>query len=402
MTGRTTIPRTSSPAFRRCRLIRQPQRRPGGSAQHRLASDHERLRRLPRRRRPAAARRAARSTWQRLVGASGRGLRLRRRTSMSRPTTGSQAARRVPAGHRRLRQLPAGEPDRHARDRDVPARRARGGRAASTAGLPACEDYDLYLRMARRSRRCTDPSRVAEYWHHGGNMSRDSALMLRSALPVLGRHEDEARSPRRLSPTYRAGVVGWKRHYAAVWWSDAAATAVAADVRPHAPPPGPVAGSAGARATMVRRAVVAAASAESPQPRLRQRRALRRDRPPRVSAIIIVHNGEAFLDEAIESVMTADRSRTGSCWSSTTVRPTRAARSPAATPSDDRRITLLEHPGPAEPRHERHPQPRPRARPRRARRLPRRRRRLAAGEAGRAARVFDAAPGGRRWCTGGR
>lgn len=84
------------------------------------------------------------------------------------------------------------------------------------ADLLACEDYDLYLRMARRGPPVYGPQPLAEYWHHRDNMSRDSSLMLRSALMVLARHEEEARR-RRLLDAYRKGVVGWKRHYVAVW-----------------------------------------------------------------------------------------------------------------------------------------------------------------------------------------
>ncbi len=84
------------------------------------------------------------------------------------------------------------------------------------AELPACEDYDLYLRLARRSPVTYGPDPVAEYWHHGANMSLDAALMLRTALAVLGRHEDEARR-RGASAAHRQGVVAWKRYYVSAW-----------------------------------------------------------------------------------------------------------------------------------------------------------------------------------------
>lgn len=87
------------------------------------------------------------------------------------------------------------------------------------AGLPACEDYDLYLRLAHRSPPLHGPEPLAEYWHHRGNMSRNSALMLRCSLMVLGRHEDEARRQCLLA-AYRDGVLGWKRHYVALWFID--------------------------------------------------------------------------------------------------------------------------------------------------------------------------------------
>jgi glycosyltransferase involved in cell wall biosynthesis len=82
--------------------------------------------------------------------------------------------------------------------------------------LPACEDYDVYLRMVSRFPVVCSPVPLAEYWHHGGNMSRDSAMMLRSALAVLARQQPAAE---RLgeAAAYREGVTGWKRNYVGVW-----------------------------------------------------------------------------------------------------------------------------------------------------------------------------------------
>jgi glycosyltransferase involved in cell wall biosynthesis len=84
------------------------------------------------------------------------------------------------------------------------------------AGLRACEDYDVYLRMASRFPVVCGPVPLAEYWHHGGNMSRDSAMMLRSALAVLARQQPAAE---RLGEAraYREGVTGWKRNYVRAW-----------------------------------------------------------------------------------------------------------------------------------------------------------------------------------------
>lgn len=93
-----------------------------------------------------------------------------------------------------------------------------------TEGLPACEDYDLYLRIARGHTIVHGGEILAEYRHHGVNMSRDSALMLKSALRVLRTQKDDARSAGLLR-AYGAGVRGWKRHYAGLWLS-AVASAV--------------------------------------------------------------------------------------------------------------------------------------------------------------------------------
>ena len=92
-----------------------------------------------------------------------------------------------------------------------------------TAGLPACEDYDVYLRLSQRFPVVHGAEVVAEYWHHGSNMSRDAAMMLQAALTVLRRQRAVA-DHRSMMDAYRAGIVGWKRYYAAVWWGRAAAS----------------------------------------------------------------------------------------------------------------------------------------------------------------------------------
>jgi glycosyltransferase involved in cell wall biosynthesis len=74
----------------------------------------------------------------------------------------------------------------------------------------------VYLRMAYRFPVVCSPVPLAEYWHHSGNMSRDSAMMLRAALMVLARQRPAAE---RLGEggAYREGVAGWKRHYVRAW-----------------------------------------------------------------------------------------------------------------------------------------------------------------------------------------
>ena len=83
-------------------------------------------------------------------------------------------------------------------------------------GLVACEDYDVYLRMALHSSIVYGPEPLAEYRHHGGNMSRDSAMMLRHVLAMLRRHEPAARRLGAMR-AYREGVVNRKRQYVMVW-----------------------------------------------------------------------------------------------------------------------------------------------------------------------------------------
>jgi glycosyltransferase involved in cell wall biosynthesis len=83
-------------------------------------------------------------------------------------------------------------------------------------GLAACEDYDVYLRMALRFPILYGPEPLAEYWHHGGNMSRDSAMMLRHVLAVLRRQRPAAQRLA-LMAAYRKGVVNRKRYYVTTW-----------------------------------------------------------------------------------------------------------------------------------------------------------------------------------------
>jgi glycosyltransferase involved in cell wall biosynthesis len=82
--------------------------------------------------------------------------------------------------------------------------------------LAACEDYDVYLRMALRFPILYGPEPLAEYWHHGGNMSRDSAMMLRQVLAVLRRQRPAAQRLA-LMTAYRKGLVSRKRHYIMAW-----------------------------------------------------------------------------------------------------------------------------------------------------------------------------------------
>jgi glycosyltransferase involved in cell wall biosynthesis len=82
--------------------------------------------------------------------------------------------------------------------------------------LRACEDYDLYLRLAMEHPVLSHPTICADYRHHGANMSTDPGFMLRAALEVLRDYRPEA-ARRGLLADYREGVLGWKRTYVDVW-----------------------------------------------------------------------------------------------------------------------------------------------------------------------------------------
>ena len=80
--------------------------------------------------------------------------------------------------------------------------------------LRRCEDYDLYLRMARQFPVTGYPDLVADYRLHGGNMSADHRAMLRSALAVHARHAPP-RTDSRARQAWRKGRRRWRRCYAA-------------------------------------------------------------------------------------------------------------------------------------------------------------------------------------------
>jgi hypothetical protein len=79
--------------------------------------------------------------------------------------------------------------------------------------LTAAEDYDLYLRVARREPVVCHPEIVAEYRWHGANMSLNSALMLTTTLRVLARQREHVRGNAAYETAYRDGVAFWQRLY---------------------------------------------------------------------------------------------------------------------------------------------------------------------------------------------
>ncbi len=76
----------------------------------------------------------------------------------------------------------------------------------------ACADYEMYLRVARVAPVCCHHGVVAEYRRHGGNMTRDPALMLRSVLAVLTAQRDRLRGPEERADL-EAGRRFWQEHF---------------------------------------------------------------------------------------------------------------------------------------------------------------------------------------------
>ncbi len=79
--------------------------------------------------------------------------------------------------------------------------------------LTACEDYDLYFRIARLYPVHCHNQVVAEYRMHNANMSRNAGLMLKTALAVLGSQWQYVKSDKRQRKAYRAGIRFWKDYY---------------------------------------------------------------------------------------------------------------------------------------------------------------------------------------------
>lgn len=79
--------------------------------------------------------------------------------------------------------------------------------------VPACEDYDVLLRIARRFPVHCHEGIVAEYRWHGSNTSLNHSLMLRTALSVLRAQRREIRGGRAEQEAYRAGVNFWRGLY---------------------------------------------------------------------------------------------------------------------------------------------------------------------------------------------
>jgi len=79
--------------------------------------------------------------------------------------------------------------------------------------LRACEDYDLYLRIARQGQVAFHETVVADYRRHGSNMSRDPRLMLLTSLAVLKRQRPYTRGNRERHRAYREGLKNWQDCY---------------------------------------------------------------------------------------------------------------------------------------------------------------------------------------------
>jgi glycosyltransferase involved in cell wall biosynthesis len=75
--------------------------------------------------------------------------------------------------------------------------------------LKAAEDYDMYLRIARRFPVRSHERVVAEYRRHDTSMSRNPALMLSTSVAVLRSQRKHLRGHKRYKEAYKYGI--WRR-----------------------------------------------------------------------------------------------------------------------------------------------------------------------------------------------
>jgi glycosyltransferase involved in cell wall biosynthesis len=79
------------------------------------------------------------------------------------------------------------------------------------ASLDACEDYDLYLRIARDFPIGCHDEVVAEYRKHGANMTRDVERRLSTSVRVLRRQRKYAKTKKQYEAAYKIGMHRWQK-----------------------------------------------------------------------------------------------------------------------------------------------------------------------------------------------
>lgn len=77
-----------------------------------------------------------------------------------------------------------------------------------------CEDYDLYLRIARHRPIGNHATLVAEYRRYGSAMSDNIGRMLQATVSTLRAHAGVAHMTPSLEQSYRKGLDWWRGYYA--------------------------------------------------------------------------------------------------------------------------------------------------------------------------------------------
>ena len=78
--------------------------------------------------------------------------------------------------------------------------------------LRACEDYDLYLKIARKHPVIHHTKKIAGYRRHENNMSGNTGMMLATVTKVLRRQEPSLRSQKE-KDAFKRGLKIWKEYY---------------------------------------------------------------------------------------------------------------------------------------------------------------------------------------------
>jgi glycosyltransferase involved in cell wall biosynthesis len=78
--------------------------------------------------------------------------------------------------------------------------------------LKACEDYDIYLKIAREFPVFHHTNKIAAYQIHDSNMSANKALMLKNVLTVLKRQKQNLNTAAELQ-AYKKGIDTFKNYY---------------------------------------------------------------------------------------------------------------------------------------------------------------------------------------------
>jgi hypothetical protein len=79
--------------------------------------------------------------------------------------------------------------------------------------LPCCEDYDVYLKLARKFPVAMHGGLVAKYRRHGSSLSQNAGLMLETSLGILQSQANLPRGNHRLRWSAIAGAIYFQRHY---------------------------------------------------------------------------------------------------------------------------------------------------------------------------------------------
>lgn len=90
--------------------------------------------------------------------------------------------------------------------------------------LRLCEDYDLYLRLARVYEVAAHSEIIAEYRRHQRNISSNSHKMLEAVLAVHGKHRKQSEQSRKRA--WHQGQQHWRVNYRPLWPNPASETGV--------------------------------------------------------------------------------------------------------------------------------------------------------------------------------